>query len=218
MSRGAIYPLGATALLVSACLCIPVLAQPPDAAAGSQPEKTTLASGIDRIAGTEPASHIQYLRLILKGSLVPPSQPAPDPAPFVMAQCTLHPNGKHRFDIFTNFGGVTDLTFYPPWKSTGSGDFPPVTKKVTITVDFLGYTHVKPAKKQWEMPIETPDQYRYNQPGFGSSNMEDFSYYLRFLLALPKLRLTLENRSVEFVMTPLLDQIRTEPMCVAARL
>jgi hypothetical protein len=218
MSWGPVHLVRSTALIGSAAICMSLPAQSPDSATLSQAEKATLPSGIERLAGTEPTSHIQYVRLILKGSLVPPGSPPPDPPPFIMAQCTLRPNGKNVFDMLANFGGVTDLAFYPPWKSSGPGDYPPTTKKVTVTMDFLGYTHVKPAKKQWEIPIETPDQYRYNQPGFSSSNMEDFSYYLQFLVALPTLRLTFEHRSSEFNMTPLLQQIRKEPMCVAARL
>src|ERR1700726_2442444 len=61
-----------------------------------QPEKTTLASGIDRISGSEAISHIQYVRLILSGSLQtsPAGSPAPSPGPTLIAQCTLKPNGK----------------------------------------------------------------------------------------------------------------------------
>jgi len=48
--------------------------------------------------------------------------------------------------------------------------------------------------------------------------MEEIAYYLRFLLALPTLRLTLGNRSAEFMTTPLLEAIRSEPLCSAAGL
>ncbi len=60
-------------------------------------------------------------------------------------------------------------------------------------MDFLGYKPVKPVRRQWEIPVQTPGQYRYNPPGGGSSNMEDITYYLRYLLALPTLRLTLRR-------------------------
>jgi hypothetical protein len=85
-------------------------------------------------------------------------------------------------------------------------------------MDFLGYTHVKPVRRQWEIPVQTPDLYRYNPPGSGSANLEEITYYLRYLLALPTLRLTLDNRSVEFLTTPLLVEIRKEPLCRAAAL
>jgi hypothetical protein len=85
-------------------------------------------------------------------------------------------------------------------------------------MDFIGYTHVKPVHRQWEIPIQPPGQYRYNPPGPGSSNLEEITYYLRYLLALPTLRLTLNNNSVEFMTVPLLNEIRKEPLCRAAAL
>src|ERR1700733_2398313 len=182
--------------------------------------KTTLADGIDRIAGQESTSRIQYVRLTLPGTLHPTTtgdSPAPSPSPTLIAQCTLRPNGKSYFELFANFGSITDLAFYPPWTRSPQGDlFPPPTEKVMMTMDFLGYTHVKPVRRQWEIPVQTPGQYRYNPPGSGSSNLEEIAYYLRYLLALPTLRLTLGNNSVDFLTTPLLNEIRKEPLCRAA--
>jgi hypothetical protein len=182
--------------------------------------KTTLADGIDRIAGQEPASRIQYVRLALAGSLhLPATGDSTTPSPTLIAQCTLRPNGKSYFELFANFGGATDLAFYPPWKPSSQDDlFPPPTQKVVMTMDFLGYTHVKPVRRQWEIPVETPGQYRYNPPGSRSSNLEEITYYLRYLLALPTLRLTLGNNSADFLTTPLLNEIRKEPLCRAASL
>lgn len=209
---------GAPVLCLLTMLCAsPVLtAQPP----GSHPpEKTALPTGIERLAGQDEASHIQYVRLILAGSLRTPSTDAPIPPPTLIAQCTLRPDGKSYFELFTNFGGATDLAFYPPWAPTSKQDlFPPRTDKVTFTMEFLGYTHVKPVRHQWEVPIQTSGQYRYNPPGAGSANLEDITYYLRYLVALPTLRLTLDNRSADFPTTQLLNEIRKEPLCRAAAL
>jgi hypothetical protein len=187
-----------------------------------QPEKTTLGSGVDRISGLDASSKIRYVRLILPGSLHTASaaeSPAPSPGPTLIAQCTLKPNGKSAFELFANFGGATDLAFYPPWAPTSTHDlFPPRTDKAVLTMEFLGYTHVKPVRRQWEIPVQTPGQYRYNSPGGGSANLEEITYYLRYLVALPTLRLTLDSRSAEFLTTPLLDEIRKEPLCRAAAL
>jgi hypothetical protein len=194
--------------------------QKPNQSDPSQPQKTTIVTGVDRLAGQETSSRIQYVRFILAGSLHSPTDiPAPTPPPTLIAQCTLRPNGKSYFELFANFGGATDLSFYPPWAPTTQQDlFPPHTEKAILTMDFIGYTHVKPVRRQWEIPVQTPGQYRYNSPGSGSSNLEDISYYLRYLLALPTLRLTLNNNSVEFQTTPLLNEIRKEPLCHAAAL
>ncbi len=205
-----------TALLITAlCLQPSLCAQQPDL---PQPAKTTLPSGIDRLAGQEATSHIQYVRLILAGSLRG-SSASPVPPPTLIAQCTLRPNGKSYFELFASFGGTTDFAYYPPWTPTSKTSlFPPKTEKAVLTMDFLGYTHVKPVRRQWEIPVQTSDQYRYNPPGVGSANLEEITYYLRYLLALPTFRLTLDTRSVDFLTTPLLAEIRKEPLCRAAAL
>jgi hypothetical protein len=188
-----------------------------------QAEKSTLASGIDRVAGQEASSHIRFVRLALAGtgqaaSADDAGDHVPTP-PMLIAQCTLRPNGKSFFELFATFSGTPDMSFYPPWTPTSKEDlFPPRTEKVKMTMEFLGYTHVKPVRREWEIPVQTPGQYRYNPPGGGSSNLEEIAYYLRYLLALPTLRLTLDNRSAEFATTPLLNEIRKEPLCRSAGL
>lgn len=134
-----------------------------------QPEKSTLATGIDRLAGQEATSHIQYVRLVLAGTLhtpSPPNSPLPSPAPTLIAQCTLRPSVKSYFELFANFGGATDLAFYPPWTPVSNADlFPPRTSKVLLTMEFLGYTHVKPVRRQWEIPVLTPGSTATTLPG-----------------------------------------------------
>jgi hypothetical protein len=153
-----------------------------------------------------------------------PSLPVSPPssstnAPTLIAQCTRRPSGKLAFELLADFGGVSDLAYYPPWTPANSGDiFPPRLEKPTITMEFLGYTHVKPVKRQWEALLQPVGEYRYSVPSAGSSNMEDSTYYLRFLIALPTLRLTLANKSAEFNTTSLLEQIRKEPLCKASLL
>jgi hypothetical protein len=216
------YPLHAVFAL--ALLCSYSAAQEPEHSTvdADQPQKTTLASGVDRITGLEATSRIHYVRLVLSGSLhtsSPADSPAPSPGPTLIAQCTLKPNGKSSFELFANFGGATDLAFYPPWTPASNHDlFPPRTDKAVLTMEFLGYMRVKPVRRQWEIPVQTPGQYRYNPPGSGSANLEEITYYLRYMIALPTLRLTLDNRSAEFLTTPLLNEIRKDPLCRAAAL
>jgi hypothetical protein len=187
-----------------------------------QPQTPTLTGGIDRSEGTESTSGIRYVRLILDGSLRNADSaavPAPDPPPMLIARCSLRPNGKYVFETFASFGGPVDLNFYPPWTRKDSHElFAPATVKSTITMAFLGYTHLKPFRREWEIPVQTPLLYRYNSPGMGSSNLEDAAYFLRYLLALPTLELTLKDRVAHFETTPLLAAIRKEDLCHAAGL
>jgi hypothetical protein len=153
---------------------------------------------------------------------LPSGSAAPSPStvvPTLVAQCTRKPSGKLVFELLANFGGVSDLAYYPPWTRANSGDlFPPRLEKPGITMEFMGYTRVKPVKRQWEALLQPVGQYRYNPPSAGSSNMEDSTFYLRFLVALPTLRLTLGDKAAEFNTTVLLDQIRKEPLCKASLL
>jgi hypothetical protein len=210
-------------------------------------EQSVVSAGLSRLSGTDESSHIEYVRLSLEGTLLTPSGVALDtkapshvapvqtdasetpsgPAgvsvssssPMLIAQCTRGTSGRLAFELLANFGGVANLAYYPPWRPASSRDlFPPQLQKPMMTMEFLGYTHVKPVKRQWEALLQPVGQYRYNPPSGGSSNMEDSTYYLRFLSALPTLRLTLANKAAEFQTTPLLDQIRKEPLCKASLL
>jgi len=189
-------------------------------APAAEGQTSPLAPGLSRIAGTDPASGIAYTRLLLEGKLLSPPASAEPPSttPTLIAQCTQRPNGNLLFELFANYGGVEDTVFHRPWQPSDGSLFAPTTVKVNITMEFLGYTHVKPVTRQWEK-LDTPaGQFRYNPPSRASSNMEDSTFYLQYLKALPTLRLTYAGKTVEFLTTPLLDQVRKEPLCKASRL
>jgi hypothetical protein len=192
-------------------------------AATSPAALETLAPTLARLSGMEPTSGIRYVRLfLLEEAARKPSQTTP--APFdltqatLTAQCTQDKKGKLHFELFVNFGNIPDTAFYPPWRPTLPTDFPPPTEKVTVTMEFLGYTHFKPAKRQFEKVIAPYGQLRYNNPAVGSSNMEDIAYYLQVLRSLPTLRVTAGPQSASFLTTPLLAQLHNEPLCRASGL
>jgi hypothetical protein len=185
------------------------------------PQLQTLAPNLARLSGVEPTQSISYVRFFLLED-PPQSPPANPPAAFditrptLTAQCTQDKKGKLRFELFVNYGSITDTAFYPPWRPTLPTDFPPRTDKITVTMEFLGYTHFKPVKRQFEKVLAPYGQLRYNNPGSGSANMEDLSYYLQVLRALPTLRLTAGTQSASFFTTPLLAQLHADPLCRAS--
>src|ERR1700744_1179912 len=80
----------------------------------------TLAPNLARLSGVEPTSGITYLRLfLLEDAPHNPSEPA---AAFdltratLTAQCTQDKKKKLRFELFVNFGSITDTAYYPPWQ------------------------------------------------------------------------------------------------------
>ena len=190
--------------------------------AQSSSQLPTIAPNLARTEGVDTASGIAYTRLYVSAADSPSftAQPATLDLsnPTLTAQCTKRANGKLFFELFVNFGGVTDTAFYHPWTPADGGLFPPRTTKITMTMEFLGYTKVKPMKRQWELVLQPAGQYRYNQPGSGSSNLDDFPYFFQYLRALPTLRLTVQNHSASFLTTALMAQLHKEPLCAAAGL
>jgi hypothetical protein len=206
-------------ILVLFHLSLALHAQQTTAPAAPTPTPAPTPS-IVRFDGVDQSSGIHYLRLYIDGTLIQPPTPAPPPSPppALIAQCTRSASGKLTFELLANFGGVTDTTYYPPWHPSKGDLYPPKLQKPNLTMEFLGYTHVKPVKRQWEALLVPQGQYRYNTPSGDSNNMENSTFYLRYLLALPTLHLTLDRQTAEFKTTPLLDQIRKEPLCAASLL
>lgn len=207
-------------LHLRALLIVPLfLAQAaPNTTDASAPTLQVLSPNLARLSGVEPTSGIAYVRFFLL------EDPAQSPPAFditratLTAQCTQDKKGKLRFELFVNFGNIPDTAFYPPWRPTLPTDFPPPTEKVTVTMEFLGYTHFKPAKRQFEKVLAPYGQLRYNNPAVGSSNMEDIAYYLQILRALPTLRVSAGPQIASFLTTPLLTQLHNEPLCRASGL
>lgn len=189
------------------------------------PQLQTLAPNLARLSGVEPTQSITYVRFFLLANPETPPQPqSPDASsafditrPTLTAQCTQDAKRKLHFELFVNFGNVADTAYYPPWRPTSPEDlFPPRSEKITVTMEFLGYTHFKPVKRQFEKVLAPFGQLRYNNPGSSSSNMEDLSYYLQVLRALPTLHLTAGTQAASFLTTPLLAQLHADPLCRAA--
>ena len=195
------------------------LSSPPSRRLAAQQPAAT-APELNRIEGTDPDNHVVYLRILLPGVPVSatPLQPGPLEPPALTAQCTRQPGGKLGFELFANFGGIEDHAYHRPWMPKDGGLFAPQSRKVLLTMEFLGYTHVKPVKRQWERLDRPAGELRYSPPATGSGNMEEISYHLQYLKALPTLRLTLDGSSVEFVTTPLLKRLALEPLCHASGL
>ena len=178
-----------------------------------------LSPTLARSEGVELTSNIAFTRLYLTA----PSGPAPTEfdlsRPTLTVQCSQRPNGRFLFELFVNFGGIKDIDFDPPWHPTPASPNPPLpTEKVSVTMEFLGYTKVKPATRQFELVAAPVGQLRYNSPGVHSHNLEEIAYYLRYLRSLPTLRLSYPSHSATFLTEPLLAQIRKESLCKASGL
>ena len=143
MRHGNIFFIGIPGLIL---ICLPL--QLPAQQTAPNP---TPSSGWT--APTSPPASTTSASIWTAPSSPPPgAQTAPplsSPPPLI-AQCTSSASGKLTFELLANFGGVTDTTYYPPWRPSKDDLYPPRLKKPNLTMEFLGYTHVKPVKRQWE--------------------------------------------------------------------
>ena len=182
-----------------------------------QPPSPSSTSQLRHIQGTDPVSGIEYARILLPGQLLATSALTPvvfTGTPTLIAQCTRSTSGKMGFDLFVEFGDVTDLDFHAP---VAPSPTQPRPQRIDLKLDFSGYTHI-PLKRQFESLREPTGMLHYSSPGFHSANLEDAPIVLRYLVALPDLRLTETGRSAAFNTSPLLTEIRSEPLCKAALL
>ena len=85
-------------------------------------------------------------------------------------------------------------------------------------MQFLGYTKVKPFKRQWQALPKPLGQYRYDPASGASTNMESVVFFMKYLLALPTLRLTGAGKAAQFETLEWQKQVRADPLCRASGL
>jgi hypothetical protein len=181
----------------------------------------TAADGLAVLSGRDADSGIAYALISLEGKRVGGDASAPR----LTAQCTKNAAGKLRFELLVDAGDVPELRFVPPWKPTRSDQFPPAVAKATVTMEFLGYTKVKPVKRVWTAIDGLPGEWKYAAPGIASANMEEIAYYMQYLKALPTLRLTFPATgagqpplTLEFETAKWQQKLKAEPLCGASAL
>jgi hypothetical protein len=177
------------------------------------------AFGVTRMAGVESISGISYVLLSVEGKLTSANAETSAP-PRLTAQCTRTAAGKLKFELLADLGGIKEIAYYPPWRPASSTDlYPPRLDKAQVTMEFLGYTRVKPVKRQWEYLLDLPGEMRYATPSLGSSNMEEIRFYLQYLRALPTLRLTIPGKgTAEWETSKWQATVHAEPLCAASGL
>jgi hypothetical protein len=184
------------------------------AASGWSQAAGPAADGFAVLSGSDADSGIAYALISGEGKGVEGGS-----RPRLTAQCTKNVAGKLRFELLVDAGDVPELRFVPPWKPTRSDQFPPVVAKATVTMEFLGYTKVKPVKRQWTAIDGLPGEWRYAAPGMASANMEEIMFYMQYLKALPTLRLTFPGApTLEFDTAKWQQKVKAEPLCGASGL
>lgn len=164
--------------------------------------------------GVDAASGITYALLSVEGKVIAPGTVRAAGVPRLTAQCMQMPGGKLKFELMVHFGDVAEVGFDRPWKASEGDTYPPRLVAVPMTMEFLGYKKEKPVKRRWEELLTPSGEIRYAAPGMGSSNMEEVSYYLQYLRALPTLRLSAPGRGmVEFETGKWMGRVKAEKVC-----
>jgi hypothetical protein len=180
-----------------------------------QPIPVAGAANLMRLAGVDPGSGVQYVRLLLSLQQDTASDGAP---PRFTVECSVN-RGKRDLAWFVTFGGVDSYAFEPPFHATQTDLFPPRYPSVNLKMIFEGYTKSKPFVRSWS--LLPSGELRYRNPGLDSPNMESARFFMQFLTALPGLRLRYakpakgegRERELLFQTEPLLEEIKRSPEC-----
>ena len=199
MHRGDFLRITAVAcLLLLVCAAAPAQTTPPTAAP---------ASAITHTEGTDDATGIAWARMAVPADRSATDTAAPDAWPMLTVECSQD-GDKRRVDLLVDFGGA-DRGFH----STRPVKHAAPNPNANITLSFKSY---KPFRTQWErLPSR---EYRYRNPSFGSSNLQDVSYFLQFMLATREVRVMMLNPSLgdqvaTFPTYDLVAQVMKTPLC-----
>ena len=172
-------------------LCIPSLAQ-----------LQTLAPGPRKLTATEPTTQLTYVRIFSTEYLSPrTAHPTPP-----LADDTLHHACSHRavhaqYCRQTSFRAPHPLWRRRRYRLLSSMAFHRSQRSLSArnTQDnrhhgLLRIHQGKARKAAMGVPHRSRRRTRYSPPAMGSRNLEDITYYLQFLRALPTLRLTIPDK------------------------
>jgi hypothetical protein len=207
-------------LLVSSALYAQTTSQTVDALShiakdSPIPQPVPGVPNLMRLEGIDGESGIHYVRFLLSlpASADAPAATAP---PRFTIECQ-ETGGKRDLWWFASFGGVTDTTFVPPFHATKIIPNAPKYPSVNIKMTFEGYVKWKPFIKGWAKLRS--GELKYQNPGFGSPNMESPRYFMQLLNSLPGLRLAYAKPAagdppeVFFQTQPILDEMKKTPAC-----
>ncbi|HEY1902643.1 MAG TPA: hypothetical protein VGG56_09450 [Terracidiphilus sp.] len=176
------------------------------------PQPATAAPTLERLEGTDPATGVHYVRLLL--SL--PAGANASLSPRFTVECVADKNQRDLL-WYISFGGVADPGFTPPFRSSQNNLFPPQYPSVNLKMAFEGYIKSKPFTRSWA--VLPSGVLRYRNPGADSPNMDSTRSFLAYLNSLPGLRIVHAKASkadpgeVFFPTQPLLDELKRTPVC-----
>ncbi len=170
-----------------------------------------------RIEGTDQASGIHYLKLIL---LLQSPEATANGSPETLPRFTMECRelaGKRSLHWLLRFDGSPDFRFQAPILATKENPYPTKNPSTNINMRFEGYMRSQEFKRQWE--VLPTGELHYRNPGFDSHNLDDPRYFLQWLGSLPNLRIGFakpaanQAKELVFPMQHLLDQLKKIELC-----
>jgi hypothetical protein len=167
---------------------------------------------LQAIKGRDETSGIAYVRISLLAEDPREAAAASGSArPALTIECS-ETNARRRVDLYFDLGDA-DRAFHAPVPPDPVTHFLPQNPNVRLSLAFEGY---KPFKRIWEvMPTH---EYKYRVPGLASSNLEDVSFFLRYMYSVPVLRVSyadrkVNDRVVEFHTSRLIEEVNRTALC-----
>lgn len=182
------------------------------------PQPVQLAPGLFRLQGTDPATGTEFVRFFLASKYAAGVQAGltPQHTPDFIVECTQL-NDRRKLSFFLAPVPVEDIGFHAPVKGGLRHRPTPKNPTVMFKMTFDGYVRSKPFKTAWEkLPT---GMYRYRDPSFRGSNLEDPRFFVQYLNSLPTLEIAPakpgagEPAALSFDTSGLLQQIARAPLC-----
>jgi len=198
-----------TTLLLLALL----LALQPRAPSCAQ-EPVPAGDNLLRLEGTDPITHIHYLKLI--AILRPPGDLPAASLPRFTFECREQA-GKRSFHWLVRFTGSPDFAFQRPPQAASPNSFPVQNPSTMLKMRFEGYIKSQEFKRQWE--VLPTGEFHYRNSGMNSSNLDDPRYFLTWLASLPNLRIgpvkaiSGQPAGLLFPLQPLLALAKSTDLC-----
>lgn len=198
--------------------CFLVFASTLTSAQSAPPQPVQLAPGLFRLAGTDAATGIEFIRFFLSAKSAPavPAETGPQHTPDFIVECTQLLD-RRTVSFYLTLGAVEEIGFNPPLHAGPKHRSVPKNPSVAFKMTFDGYARSKPFKTFWE---KLPDaMYKYRNPSFRSPNLEDPRFFLQYLNSLPDLYiapakpLSGELAELSFDTSALLQQVSRAPLC-----
>lgn len=164
-------------------------AQPPAPPySGAQNDVPPIAvPGLAISSGRDDDFGIDWIRITLLAE-----QPASSgERPALTVECTQR-SSRRQIDLYFDFGDGNRAWSSPPQPDPVNHRLP-ANPTARLSLSFHGYRN-KAFKEDWE--VLPSHEYKYRQPGLRTSNLEDVGFFLRYMYAVPQVRIGYADRKI----------------------